>query len=187
MLFLVYKNESHSFSACFAKKNKKSAKTWKNKIFFLKTYPPQSTSLFAKDQKTAKPLKKKIFLPKSYPPHLSTCSPCFLRPPPSGEPTKQSQGTSKQCRNLEMTKSQIWQFSTALPSQYFQKSPQILKSIQRQGPNNSSPKEDVSFLPKRPSVVISKWRNFHVAKLQNCFAHSVVMEKNIRWRNSHVF
>ena len=39
MLFLVYKNESHSFSACFAKYQKKTAKTLKNKIFFLKTYP----------------------------------------------------------------------------------------------------------------------------------------------------
>ena len=185
MLFLVYKKSSHSSSACFAKYQKKNSKNFEEQNLFPQNL--SSTSLFAKDQKTAKPLKKKIFLLKSYPPHLSTCSPCFLRPPPSGQSTKQPQGTSKQCRNLEMTKSQIWQFSTALPSQYFQKSPQILRNIQRQGPNNSSTKDDVSFLPKRPSVVISKWRNFHVAKLQNCFAHSVVMEKTIRWRNSHVF
>ena len=84
---------------------KKNSKNFEEQNLFPQNL--SSTSLFAKDQKTAKPLKKKIFLLKSYPPHLSTCSPCFLRPPPSGEPTKQSQGTSKQCRNLEMTKSQI--------------------------------------------------------------------------------
>ena len=80
MLFLVYKNESHSFSACFAKKTKNQQKLGRTKSFSSKpilhislckrpknsktfeekNLSPQklsSASLFVKYQKTPKTLK----------------------------------------------------------------------------------------------------------------------------------